>query len=898
MASKNTELSKEIIELLKKHVSIDGSDNVIGDNNHVEIRKLEGGDYSIIIGGDLNVDISKDDLRSIVPPLQLPSKVVCFVNRKKELRDILAKLTPNNIVSIHGPGGIGKTATVSELLWQLAPNNSAPENFPDGIISIDLRDGFYSEAIFSHILRSFGEAEEALNSKLLDKREKKTVNTNRGSSLNLALGRVLAKKKSIIVLYSADNVDRNDIPDLRYLYQVQGQSSLILISKKKGSIHTPGEWIPIQTLENEHATQLLRYWSETRREEDNANLKEISQLLGGLPLALRSMGSYIIHYAQKPELLLERLKKSIIGEIEEAEDLFLELLLILDDTFRSIEKEETQKLYALMGVLGNSSFDLETIIAVSKDSVSSEVVSLRLGELVSRSTLQYNQENERYILSHSLMHKHAKEKAIVSSNKDLALTNLIEYFHKKVESWSYKDLHQFSLDEPHILVALQTLKERISPSSHQTCQLMIDFVNLVEPFWGYLSKFQRQIDWLEIAFECAQFTGDKYVAAALLRKIGRAYGWLGKLDKGLEKISEIDFLTEEEKSIDQNGVIAHMYIHRASIYFQKGKLKNTFEDCNNAIELISREKHPHIYAESYNLLGAAQGSLGKFKEAGKSFKESLAIWRELKDEYQVYRVEDNIRNALYYSGFIGQLRSEEEKSLDYWSKYPERMEYAMALTNRGLTHHIDGDFKQSIELQLKAIDVSDKLKIHRMRALSRLNIAWPYLTRGIRENKPVHVNEAEKYLQESLAFDSGEFAIDAKRCLAEVEIGRKQYEKAVDLAEKTLSLVRDENDPEDIDPLEEGAVLRILGQAHRLKGNLADAQENLEESFATLGGYKDLEDDNEDIYRYEAYLTAYELCFLYEAINDLDKLDDIRKRIGILRKKVGLAQDHKPYLYK
>lgn len=56
-------------------------------------------------------------------PLQKPPRAQHFVGREDELSSLLNDLQPGRVVTICGPGGMGKTALAAEAVWQLSPGN-------------------------------------------------------------------------------------------------------------------------------------------------------------------------------------------------------------------------------------------------------------------------------------------------------------------------------------------------------------------------------------------------------------------------------------------------------------------------------------------------------------------------------------------------------------------------------------------------------------------------------------------------------------------------------------------------------------------------------------------------------------------------------------------------------
>jgi tetratricopeptide (TPR) repeat protein len=307
----------------------------------------------------------------------------------------------------------------------------------------------------------------------------------------------------------------------------------------------------------------------------------------------------------------------------------------------------------------------------------------------------------------------------------------------------------------------------------------------------------------------------------------------------------------ENTSEAANAIRALMYIHTAAIYYQQSALDRAEEKCQSGLSLIGAQKQPKIYAEGCNLLGAIKLRTGNLAVAQKEFEQSLSLWKQVGDQYQVKRVGDNLRATLRRLGDLAQMRKIEDEILQYWEKFPNNIHFAMALTNHGQTLGNDGEYKAAIELQQRAMSISDLLGVQRIRALVRVNLAWSLIALG-------KYDEAEGYIKESLViqteFKTTESWVEAQRGLAAVALGRKLGGQAVELAQIALQLAREEHDR-----LEEGAILRVLGQAYQLNGDLVQSREHLENSLTLL---------RENGYKYESLLTLQALGKLYEALGD------------------------------
>ena len=80
--------------------------------------------------GTQHITVLREPSQQRKPPLQRPRRAEHFVDRTAEQARLLADLKLGRIVTICGPGGMGKTALVAEVLWTLAPGDTLPATFP------------------------------------------------------------------------------------------------------------------------------------------------------------------------------------------------------------------------------------------------------------------------------------------------------------------------------------------------------------------------------------------------------------------------------------------------------------------------------------------------------------------------------------------------------------------------------------------------------------------------------------------------------------------------------------------------------------------------------------------------------------------------------------------------
>ena len=96
----------------------------------INVSKIYGRDITIQQIGYQNVEPAP----KTTIPCELPVRPEHFTGREEELKRISDELLPGHVVTLCGPGGIGKTAIAAEALWRLRDNNALLERFPDGVL--------------------------------------------------------------------------------------------------------------------------------------------------------------------------------------------------------------------------------------------------------------------------------------------------------------------------------------------------------------------------------------------------------------------------------------------------------------------------------------------------------------------------------------------------------------------------------------------------------------------------------------------------------------------------------------------------------------------------------------------------------------------------------------------
>ena len=212
-------------------------------------------------------------------PLHKPLRVEPFIGRTAELTRLLADLEAGRIVTLCGPGGIGKTSLAAEAIWTLAPADDPPARFPDGIFFYSFYRQPQAGLALTAIARAFGV-------------EPLPVPRD-------AARQALAGRRALIVLDGAEAAD-----DLEAVLAVTGSCGVIITTRRHGD--APADYQDLEPLPRAESLDLLCAWAGPYAidadacDEENrlAAANEMVRLLGGLPLAIFLAGRYLAQRRQ------------------------------------------------------------------------------------------------------------------------------------------------------------------------------------------------------------------------------------------------------------------------------------------------------------------------------------------------------------------------------------------------------------------------------------------------------------------------------------------------------------------------------------------------------------------------------------------------------------------------
>src|SRR5260221_1504157 len=168
-----------------------------------------------------------------IPPLLRPRRAEHFQDRAAEQAWLLAHLHPGRIVTVCGPGGMGKTALVAEVLWTLTPGDSPPTRFPHGIVFHSFYGQPDAAVALEQLARTFGEDPLPTPAE--------------------AARRALGGKRALLVLDGAEEAQ-----DLGQVLAVSGSCAVLVTSRRRSDDADPALLLDLPRLPQDEAVAVVQ----------------------------------------------------------------------------------------------------------------------------------------------------------------------------------------------------------------------------------------------------------------------------------------------------------------------------------------------------------------------------------------------------------------------------------------------------------------------------------------------------------------------------------------------------------------------------------------------------------------------------------------------------------------
>jgi tetratricopeptide (TPR) repeat protein len=741
-----------------------------------------------------------------------------------------------SISGLHGMGGIGKTALMLQLAYQLI------DRFPDGQIYLDLKgvDVNYLRPVDSmaHIIRTYQP-----DIKLPD-------DPNALAGLYQS---VLHGKQTLLLL--------DNIRDAAQVIPLLPSKSCLLLVTSRVRFTLPGM--------RAHAVDELPLADSVALllgicERIGQLAAPIAEQCGRLPLALRLAGSVLMDRPDlEPVEYLRRLRETHnrlnVLDRGAPDGLGLTASLRLSE---SLLPAAIQPLFRRLAVF-ISRFDLAAAAAVWK--LTPEDGDEAMGALLRTSLVDWDASEQTYRL-HDLVHAYANARLEEPERTDslrchaqhfLTVTSQAEKLYQQGGEDFFRGLNCFDKSWQNIEAAFRWAEANAGHDTVATELCRELPLTAVHCLWLRQPVRVHQ-EWFASALSAARQSGDKPAEARALGYLGLAYRDLDDTKAAIDCLEqELVLARELGNRSDEANALGNL----GTVYVNLGEIQRGINCYQEVLAIANDLKDAKIKANALGGLGIAYTSLSKPRDALPIHQEQLVITREIGDrageadalanlgsvylnlgesrlaismlEQQLTIVRE-IGDKQREANSLGSIASEYinlglpqqafpllEQQVNIARELSNQQLEAYALGNMGVAYHLSGETARSIEFLQRFLRLSEVMGSHHWICEGLNNLGEAYLTLGDPAKALDYFNQALTIAKKN-DYQQSEGYILGNQGLALAELG--QLPRAIELCQQHVKIAQAIGD-------RRGLALANwnLGKSFAKTGDLARAREHMQQ---------------------------------------------------------------------
>ena len=620
------------------------------------------------------------------------------------------------VVSVQGAGGIGKSTLAGALAWSC----EVRRHYVDGVYWIRLGKVEETDIV---------ERQATLGRQLGDD----GANYTDEQSGRARLSYLLADKKALLIL--------DDVWDHRQkeAFDAISANSRILITTRLRDVAliTNGEPHVVNHLTEAEGIKLIGEWLGREAEAENpheAEERQIVNLLGGYTLAIAIASAKLADQTTGYDHaeLLKRLEAGrIFNDIQldpQDKNLNLEKSLLL--SYEDLSGDDQKRFRQLGALAPNADFDERLVQAVWDDDEFE--VKDALNRLVSEALL--DRDDSGRWRQHSVLRMYAQ--ALLSQEEqDQTFIRYVQYITEisTFEALPMQDWDsQIGPNYPHIDYVGDTLIERYKQLPDTYRALASDFIWKIQHYVNDRPVYRndgkrRGLDWLNMGAEMYTKLEQKDRRLVTLNNIGTAYSALGD---GLRALDYFQKALPILREVGNRGVEATVLSNIGTAYSALGDGLRALDYFQKALPILREVGNRGVEATVLSNIGTVYLEVGDGLRALDYFQQALPISREVDDR----NVEAITLNNI---GIVYSALGDKKRALEYYlqalpllGEVRNRSVEAKTLDNVGRIYNALGDKKRALEYYLQALPISRDVGDRSVETIALDNIGRVYFDLG------------------------------------------------------------------------------------------------------------------------------------------------------------------------
>lgn len=601
------------------------------------------------------------------PQSNLPLSLTRFIGREKEIQDVVGLVLRHPLVTLTGPGGVGKTRLSLEAASRVL------ENYPDGVWLVEVAPIFDPILVPRAAADTIGLREES------------------GRPVMERLSRYFQHKRMLLVLDNcehlvdacaslADGILRvspgvHILATSREALNIQGEVAYQVPSM---SLPEQGELMPIEQLREFEAIELFidrahRAMPSFHASDENApSLVQICRQLDGIPLAieLAAAKAGVLHLDQINERLADRFRLLAHGS-RAGPARHQTLQAAIDWSYDLLTRPE-QVLFRRLSVFLNG-WTLEAAEAICPDvDLPGEDMLDLLVQLVNKS--------------------------LVRGEERMGAARF--YMLETIREYALRKLHQSGEWD-----ALS--RRHLTYFAHLVGKAQLHFRGPDQSIW--YNHLDNDLDNLRTALTWVGGSEAVEIQIQLAADLWRYWKNRGHILEGSLHLQRL-FQQVPEGPARQSPSFARALAAAGSLAYYEGDFSYSEQTRTEALKIYQSLNDSAGVADCLIGLGNTAISQGKYDAAREFYEQGLRIRESLGDRWGIARLLGNLGLAAYYQMDYPRARSLHTQSLSLFREQGDEESIANELVNLGDVARQQGELSEALLLYQESAAISRRLK--------------------------------------------------------------------------------------------------------------------------------------------------------------------------------------------
>ena len=659
------------------------------------------------------------------PPPKLPPPLPHFVGREAEQSHLLALLRNPacRLITLLGPGGIGKTRLAVETVRQAAAQQ--PGQFLHGIWFVPLA-GVHDVRLLTPIFA------DVLGITLAGKEDPAQQ-----------LAAFVRERELLLVL---DNFEQLTIgADLLARLLAEATQIKLLVTSQE-PLYLQEEWLvdvgglAVDEVGSSPASQL--FWQIARRlnaqltttSEDITAVNHICRLLEGMPLGIELAAAWIRHYSP-PQIAAEIAQglDFLATHMRNTPERHRSLRAVFDYAWQRLTPQE-QAVFVRLAVF-HGEFSLEAATAIAQ----TPAIRTHLNTLVEKSLLR--RMADRYDL-HPILRQYAAEKlAVTSADEQTTRQNHAAYY---LDYLIGQGRGEEAEQQRTIQVDLPDIRAAWGWTANQ--QNYADLLRAAEPlhnFYSVSSKFREGTEAFQDALAQLDGAADNPLLAQtrgdLLGRKARMHIHIGQLETAVRDLDEaISLLRQVDDAARLSTVLGYAAINA----FYAGEFERVAALTQESLHLAEAVGDEDGVAFAYNMLGSSAKARGIYAQAIHYFEQAAATYHHLNDQLGEAMALNNLGNVAQAMGDFASAQTYYLTCSRLFLAHNHLHGAATTLANAGRLATRQGELAQAQALLAESLSLKREMGDERGTAVALAGLGDVFLGTGDSTAAQNHLREA------------------------------------------------------------------------------------------------------------------------------------------------------------